>query len=69
MAALKSSLDASEANFERFGRGLLESDVRCERLFCGRIDYSKHEGCVVANEISADRAGMLVHQIARRAVE
>lgn len=43
--------------------------MRCERLFCGRIDYSKHEGCVVANEISADRAGMLVHQIARRAVE
>ena len=30
------------------------------------IDYSGDEGCVVANEISAERAGMLVHQIARR---
>ncbi|CAK9057641.1 Ubiquitin-like modifier-activating enzyme ATG7 (ATG12-activating enzyme E1 ATG7) (Autophagy-related protein 7) (APG7-like) (mAGP7) (Ubiquitin-activating enzyme E1-like protein) [Durusdinium trenchii] len=29
------------------------------------IDYSGDEGCVVANEISAERAGMLVHQIAR----
>lgn len=29
------------------------------------IDYSSDEGCVVANEISAERAGMLVHQIAR----
>ena len=30
------------------------------------IDYSADEGCVVANEISTDRAGMLVHQIARQ---
>ena len=53
-----------EANYEANGRGP-EPLERCEQLFQGRIDYSKHEGCVVANEISADRAGMLVHQIAR----
>ncbi|CAE7892810.1 NSUN2, partial [Symbiodinium microadriaticum] len=42
-----------------------EAKQRCLRFLHGRIDYSADEGCVVANEISTDRAGMLVHQIAR----
>ncbi|CAE7921756.1 nsun2, partial [Symbiodinium necroappetens] len=59
----------AKANFEKWGRGLEsisgEAKQRCLRFLHGRIDYSADEGCVVANEISTDRAGMLVHQIAR----
>ncbi|CAE7191795.1 nsun2, partial [Symbiodinium sp. CCMP2456] len=59
----------AKANFEKWGRGLEsisgEAKQRCLRFLNGRIDYSADEGCVVANEISTDRAGMLVHQIAR----
>eukprot|EP00439_Symbiodinium_sp_Y106_P015802 s2570_g2.t1 len=59
----------AKANFAKWGRGLEaisgEAKQRCLRFLHGRIDYSAEEGCVVANEISTDRAGMLVHQIAR----
>ncbi|CAJ1342738.1 unnamed protein product [Effrenium voratum] len=59
----------SHANFKKWGRGLesISSDEvkQCANFLQGRIDYSLQEGCVVANEISAERAGMLVHQIAR----
>lgn len=59
----------AHANFRKWGRGLesiCNNEVKkCQPFLLGRIDYSSDEGCVVANEISAERAGMLVHQIAR----
>ncbi|CAK9073703.1 unnamed protein product [Durusdinium trenchii] len=56
----------AHANYKKWGRGLEKIEVKgSEQFLRGRIDYSGDEGCVVANEISAERAGMLVHQIAR----
>jgi len=59
----------AEGNFRSKGRGLEsicgEEAGKCQRLLAGRIDYSQDEGCVVANEMSVERLGMLVHQIAR----
>jgi len=58
-----------DANYRKLGRGLeaiSSAEVRdCQEFLRGRIDYTADEGCVIANDISSERCGMLVHQISR----
>jgi len=57
------------ANFTRWGRGLESKSsakvLECHSQLHGRINYSRDEGFVIANDLSVDRMGMLVHQISR----
>merc|ERR1719329_900727 len=59
----------SNANYQKWGRGLQDiaskEVLNCQPFLNGRIDYSADEGFVIANDISSERCGMLVHQIAR----
>lgn len=59
----------ADANYKKWGRGLDDIQnaerLNCQSVLRGRIDYSADEGSVIANEISSERCGMLVHQIAR----
>lgn len=59
----------AEANYKKWGRGLEDIScseiLNCQPFLKGRIDYSADEGFVIANDISSERCGMLVHQISR----
>jgi len=61
--------ELAKSNFQRFGRGLetisSEEILQCDSFFSGRIDYSKDEGFVIANDLDPDRTRMLVHQLER----